>query len=129
MMALSSSMRCFRVGLVPSPERSISGRWPVFASISAAMALKSASLGYKTLIVSTDVAHSLADAFQVPLGNAPRPIGGELLWASELDTAEELERVWGDLRRRIASHSFEPDAERRQEIERIYRLAQAAVER
>lgn len=72
-------------------------------TLSAAMALKSASLGYKTLIVSTDVAHSLADAFQVPLGNAPRPIGGELLWASELDTAEELERVWGDLRRRIAS--------------------------
>jgi len=39
------------------------------------------------------------------------------------------ERLRDEVRRRIASHSFEPDAERRQEIERIYRLAQAAVER
>lgn len=66
------------------------------------MALRSAALGYKTLILSTDVAHSLADAFDVPLGNAPRAIGNRPLYAAELDTAEELERVWGDLRRRIA---------------------------
>ncbi len=71
-------------------------------TLSAAMALRSASLGYKALLVSTDIAHSLADAFQAPLGDAPRLIG-ERLYAAELDTAEELERVWGDLRRRIAS--------------------------
>ena len=71
-------------------------------TLSAATALRSAALGRRTLVISTDVAHSLADALDVPLGNEPRPVNGDLLWAAELDTGEELERTWGSIRRRLS---------------------------
>ena len=71
-------------------------------TLAAATALRSASLGHRALIISTDIAHSLADALDTPLGNEPRPVNG-LLEAAELDTGEELERYWGDVKRRIAS--------------------------
>lgn len=72
-------------------------------TLAAATALHSASLGYETLIISTDIAHSLADVLDAPLGNEPRPIGPARLYAAELDTGEELERYWGDVKRRIAA--------------------------
>ena len=71
-------------------------------TLSAATALRSAARGQRTLVISTDIAHSLADALDVPLGNEPRYIS-QNLEAAELDTAEELERYWGDVKRRIAS--------------------------
>ncbi len=72
-------------------------------TLAAATALRSASLGYETLVISTDIAHSLADALDTPLGNEPRPVGPARLYAAELDTGEELERYWGDVKRRIAA--------------------------
>ena len=58
-------------------------------SISASLGVKLASEGFKTLVLSTDPAHSLADALQVPLdGGAPVPIelpSGEF-YAMEVDT-------------------------------------------
>jgi len=72
-------------------------------TLAAATALKAAALGHKTLVISTDVAHSLADSFAVPLSNDPRPVGSPELFAAELDTGEELERYWGKIKRRIAS--------------------------
>ena len=80
-------------------------------TLAAATALRSASLGYATLIISTDIAHSLADALATPLGNEPQRIarpgnqaGDALpLDAAELDTGTELERYWGDIKRRIAA--------------------------
>ena len=71
-------------------------------TISAATALVSARRGHRTLIISTDVAHSLAEALDLRLGNQPQAIA-ERLYAAELDTAAELERYWGDIKRRIAS--------------------------
>lgn len=71
-------------------------------TLSAATALASSAQGLSTLVISTDIAHSLADSLDTPLGNEPRPIQ-EGLWACELDTGEELERYWGDIRRRLAS--------------------------
>lgn len=71
-------------------------------TLSAAMALRSAALGRRTLVISTDIAHSLADALAIPLSDEPRPVNGDLLWAAELDTGEELERTWGSIRRRIS---------------------------
>ncbi len=38
-------------------------------SVAAATALRSAELGYKTIVLSTDAAHSLSDSFDIPLGN------------------------------------------------------------
>ncbi|NLT74176.1 MAG: TRC40/GET3/ArsA family transport-energizing ATPase [Chloroflexi bacterium] len=72
-------------------------------TLSAATALRCAQLGYRTLVISTDTAHSLADALGMPLTNDPQPVSGTSLYATELDTAEELERYWGSIRRRIAS--------------------------
>ncbi|VAW32541.1 Arsenical pump-driving ATPase TEMP, partial [hydrothermal vent metagenome] len=34
-------------------------------TVAAATAVRSAELGYKTLVASTDIAHSLADSFDV----------------------------------------------------------------
>ncbi len=72
-------------------------------TLAASTALHSAARGYRTLVISTDIAHSLADALDFPLGNEPREVGPENLLAAELDTGEELERYWGDVKRRIAS--------------------------
>ena len=65
--------------------------------------MRTADLGYRTLVISTDIAHSLADALAIPLQNEPRPAGMVNLHAAELDTGQELERYWGDIKRRIAS--------------------------
>ena len=45
---------------------------------AAATALRSAELGFKTLVASTDIAHSLADSFDLPLGSKPTRIGDNL---------------------------------------------------
>jgi len=72
-------------------------------TLAAATALHCANLGHRTLVVSTDIAHSLADALQTPLGNEPRSVGASGLEAAELDSATELEQYWGDIKRRIAT--------------------------
>lgn len=72
-------------------------------TLAAATALHCAALGHRTLVVSTDTAHSLADALQTPLGNEPRPVGQQGLEAAELDSASELERAWGEIKQRIST--------------------------
>jgi arsenite-transporting ATPase len=72
-------------------------------TIAAATAIKAASLGHRTLVISTDVAHSLADSFAVPLNHEPKPVGPTGLFAAELDAGKELEHYWGDIKRRIAA--------------------------
>jgi arsenite-transporting ATPase len=72
-------------------------------TIAAATSLKAASMGHKTLVISTDVAHSLADSFAIPLGNEPAPVGPEGLFAAELDAGKEMERYWGEVKRRLAA--------------------------
>ncbi|NTW52078.1 MAG: TRC40/GET3/ArsA family transport-energizing ATPase [Chlorobiaceae bacterium] len=69
-------------------------------SIAAATGLRCAELGYRTLVLSTDPAHSLADSFDVPMGHEPRMVR-ENLWGAELDVLEELEQNWGSVKRYI----------------------------
>ncbi|MBN1878302.1 MAG: TRC40/GET3/ArsA family transport-energizing ATPase [Anaerolineae bacterium] len=71
-------------------------------STSAATAVYCADLGYRTLVISTDSAHSLADALDMPLGADPLPIT-ENLWGQELDVLVETEKYWGSIKRYIAS--------------------------
>jgi arsenite-transporting ATPase len=59
-------------------------------SVAAATALHAAEWGYKTIVLSTDAAHSLADSFDFPLGNEPRLIVPNL-WGQETDLAKTLE--------------------------------------
>jgi arsenite-transporting ATPase len=69
-------------------------------SVAAATGLRCAELGYKTLVLSTDPAHSLADSFDLELGHDPRLIRPHL-WGAELDALMELEGNWGAVKRYI----------------------------
>ncbi len=62
-------------------------------SVAAASALRCAQLGYKTLIMSTDPAHSLGDSFDVELGPRPAKVADNL-WAHEVSALHELESHW-----------------------------------
>jgi arsenite-transporting ATPase len=69
-------------------------------SVAAATGLRCAELGYKTLVLSTDPAHSLADSFDMELEHAPRLVRPNL-WGAELDALMELENNWGAVKRYI----------------------------
>jgi arsenite-transporting ATPase len=56
--------------------------------------VRSAALGHRTLVVSTDAAHSLADALQERIGNAPTRIAPRLD-GLEIDVNRELASHWG----------------------------------
>ncbi|GMQ98737.1 MAG: ArsA family ATPase [Acidimicrobiia bacterium] len=66
-------------------------------TVSAATGLKAADLGHRTLVMSTDPAHSLADAFDVPLGNEPTRVVRNLN-AQQIDSQARLEESWGHVR-------------------------------
>jgi arsenite/tail-anchored protein-transporting ATPase len=70
-------------------------------SVAAATGLRCAELGYKTLVLSTDPAHSLADSFDMELGHEPRIVRPNL-WGAELDALRELEGNWGAVKRYIS---------------------------
>jgi arsenite-transporting ATPase len=69
-------------------------------SVAAATGLRCAELGYRTLVLSTDPAHSLADSFDIELGHEPRLVRPNLFGA-ELDALMELEGNWGAVKRYI----------------------------
>ena len=69
-------------------------------SVAAATGLRCAELGYKTLVLSTDPAHSLADSFDIELGHEPKEVRPNL-WGAELDALMELEGNWGAVKRYI----------------------------
>ncbi|WP_020533680.1 ArsA family ATPase [Flexithrix dorotheae] len=66
-------------------------------TIAAATALKAAHQGYKTLVLSTDPAHSLSDALNQPLGAEPTQIT-ENLDGQELDVYYSMKKYWGNMR-------------------------------
>jgi arsenite-transporting ATPase len=69
-------------------------------SVAAATGLRCAELGYRTLVLSTDPAHSLADSFDLELEHHPRQVR-DRLWGAELDALLELENNWGAVKRYI----------------------------
>jgi arsenite-transporting ATPase len=62
-------------------------------SVAAATAVRCAAGGKRTLILSTDPAHSLSDSLQAELGSQPTDVG-ENLQAAEIDAQHELSRQW-----------------------------------
>jgi arsenite-transporting ATPase len=70
-------------------------------SVAAATGLRCAELGYKTLVLSTDPAHSLADSFDLELSHEPREVKPNL-YGAELDALMELEGNWGAVKRYIS---------------------------
>lgn len=65
-------------------------------TVAAATAARAARDGLRTLVMSTDPAHSLADAFDVPLGSEPTVIA-ERLWGQQIDAQARLEEGWRDI--------------------------------
>ena len=63
---------------------------------AAATALRCAQMGYRTLVVSTDIAHSLADSLDRPLQSVPTEIA-ENLFAQEINVLDEVRKNWGSL--------------------------------
>src|SRR5436309_9361896 len=62
-------------------------------TIAAATAVRSAMMGKRTLVVSTDLAHSLADCLNIPLASDPRELAPNL-WAQEVNVLDEMRRGW-----------------------------------
>ncbi len=71
-------------------------------TVAAATALRCADAGLRTVVLSTDPAHSLADAFGVHLDSTVRRITDDL-WGQQLDATERLEDVWGDVQRYLVT--------------------------
>ena len=65
-------------------------------TVAAATALRCADAGLRTVVLSTDPAHSLADAFDLPLGPLASPIT-DGLWGQQLDAQERMEESWHDI--------------------------------
>jgi len=65
-------------------------------TLAAATALLCAKKGYKTLVISTDAAHSLSDSYEIQLANKPTKIAANL-FGREVNALEEIEKKWGDI--------------------------------
>ncbi len=66
-------------------------------TVAAATAIAAADAGLRTLVTSTDPAHSLADALTVELQSDPTAIL-DRLDGQQIDTQEQLDRYWGSIR-------------------------------
>ena len=62
-------------------------------SVAAATAIRCADHGQSTIVVSTDAAHSLADSFDVRLGQEPVQVS-ERLWGQEIDVLYQMDKYW-----------------------------------
>jgi len=62
-------------------------------TVAAATAVACAKLGHRTLIISTDAAHSLGDSFDMELGDHPTPVAPNLD-AQEINALHEMEEHW-----------------------------------
>jgi arsenite/tail-anchored protein-transporting ATPase len=65
-------------------------------TISAATAVRAAMDGKRTLVVSTDLAHSLADCLQTNLTSEPSELASNL-WAQEVNALDEMRQGWGKI--------------------------------
>ncbi len=70
-------------------------------TISAATAVRSAKQGKRTLVVSTDLAHSLADCFNKQLTSEPKELAPNL-WAQEVNVLDEMRNSWGKLQEKLS---------------------------
>ena len=71
-------------------------------SVAAATALRCADLGYRTVVVSTDAAHSLGDSLDETLGPELVEVAPHLR-AQEIDVLYQMEKYWGDVQNYMAA--------------------------
>jgi arsenite/tail-anchored protein-transporting ATPase len=65
---------------------------------AAGTAALAASRGLRTLVMSTDSAHSLADAFRMPVGSDPTAVAPGL-FVQQVDAQRRFEESWVDIQR------------------------------
>ena len=65
-------------------------------SVAAATAVHCAAHGARTVVLSADPAHSLADSLDLPLGAEPVEIAPKL-WGQETDIFYNMQRHWGTI--------------------------------
>src|SRR5438105_10859051 len=70
-------------------------------TMAAATAVRAAEMGHHTLVVSTDIAHSLGDVLDTPLGAEPQEVA-DRLDAQEINVLEEVRRTWGRFQDKLA---------------------------
>jgi len=70
-------------------------------SIAAATAVRAAEMGYRTLVISTDPAHSLGDSFDIELGPSPVKIADNL-FGQEISAYGDLTLNWEIVREHFA---------------------------
>jgi arsenite/tail-anchored protein-transporting ATPase len=66
-------------------------------SVAACTARACAARGMRTLVLSTDPAHSLSDALGSEIGSEPSPVDGQL-WGLQISAQDELERHWSGVK-------------------------------
>jgi arsenite-transporting ATPase len=71
-------------------------------TLAAATSARAAELGKRALVVSTDLAHSLADALDCTLSATPTQVGGNL-WAQEINVLDEMRTHWGRMQEYVSS--------------------------
>lgn len=71
-------------------------------TMSASTAYKCAKNGKRTLVISTDPAHSLSDSLGINLKSQPTKIA-ENLWGQEVNVLDEIRDHWGELQKYMSS--------------------------
>lgn len=87
-------------------------------TLAAATALSLSSRGLRTLLISTDPAHSLSDLLDQPLGDKPMEVADHL-WVRELDPELARQQYLASVKeniRRFAAPEFLQEAERQVEL-------------
>src|SRR5919112_3712893 len=80
-------------------------------SVAAATGRCCAAAGLRTVVLSTDPAHSLADVLEQPVGAEPTEAGPNL-WAQQVSAQEELERHWSEVQGWLGQVLIERGVER-----------------
>ncbi|HEV2461404.1 MAG TPA: ArsA-related P-loop ATPase, partial [Ktedonobacterales bacterium] len=71
-------------------------------TLAAATGARAARMGKRTLVVSTDLAHSLADALDTALVAEPRQVADNL-WAQEINVLDEMRTHWSKVQEYVAN--------------------------
>jgi arsenite/tail-anchored protein-transporting ATPase len=98
-------------------------------TLAAAVALASARRGARTLLVSTDPAHSTSDILESALGDEPREVAPRL-WAMEIAPEREAERYMEGVKaslRAVSSPRLVEEVEREIEVAKVTPGAEEAA--
>src|SRR5688572_13668817 len=80
-------------------------------SVATATARRCAAQGLRTIVLSTDPAHSLAESLETPVGGRPTDVG-DGLFAQQIQAQDELERHWSGVQRWLGGVLMERGVDR-----------------